>query len=51
MVQQKLHPELERRLALLEQDQNQGADYDGSAWLVLVGLGIVLPIVALWLAR
>lgn len=51
MAEERLHPELERRLALLEQRQNQGDDYDGSAWLALIGFGIVLPILALWLAR
>jgi hypothetical protein len=51
MVQERLHPELERRIALLESKQNQGDDYDGAAWLALIGLGIVLPIIALWLAR
>lgn len=51
MAQERLHPELERRLKLLEQPRNQGEDYDRSAWFALIGLGIILPIIALWLAR
>lgn len=46
-----LHPELERRVNLLEQSENQGQDYDASAWAVLIILGIILPIIALWLGR
>ncbi|MEO6607788.1 MAG: hypothetical protein ABIN69_04900 [Aestuariivirga sp.] len=48
---EKLHPELERRLTLLENPKNQGEDYDATAWVVLIGLGVVLPIIALWLGR
>ena len=51
MAQDALHPELERRLALLQKPENQGEDYDLTAWLILIGLGIVLPIIALWLGR
>ncbi|MEI2806320.1 hypothetical protein [Albidovulum sp.] len=51
MAQEKLHPELERRLQLLEEPQNQGQDYDGLAWLALIGLGIVLPVIALLIGR
>ena len=52
IVQSKgLHPELERRVKLLERSENQGQDYDASAWAVLIILGIVLPIIALWLGR
>ncbi len=46
-----LHPELERRVKLLERPENQGQDYDGSAWAVLIILGVVLLIIALWLGR
>lgn len=51
MAQDALHPELERRLALLQKPENQGEDYDLAAWLILIGLGVVLPIIALWLGR
>lgn len=51
MAQEKLHPELERRLRLLEEPQNQGQDYDGLAWAALIGLGIVLPVIALLIGR
>jgi hypothetical protein len=46
-----LHPELERRVALLEKPENQGEDYDATAWVILIGLGVVLPIIALMLGR
>lgn len=47
MIQEKLPPELERRIRLLENPSNQGEDYDGAAWAALIALGIILPIVAL----
>lgn len=46
-----LHPELERRVALLEKPENQGDDYDATAWVILIGLGVVLLIIALMLGR
>ena len=46
-----LHPELERRVALLEKPENQGGDYDATSWVILIGLGVVLPIIALMLGR
>ena len=51
MAEDKLHPELERRLRLLEEPRNQGQDYDGLAWMALIGLGIVLPVIALLVGR
>jgi len=48
---QKMHPELERRLKLLEKPQNQGHDFDGLAWVALIGLGVVLPIIAIVIGR
>ena len=51
MAKKELHPELERRIALLENPKNQGEEYDATAWLILIGLGVVLPIIALWLGR
>lgn len=47
MAEERLHPELERRLRLLEDPKNQGRDYDGAAWAALFGLGVALPILAL----
>jgi len=46
-----LPAELERRIKLLENPENQGRDYDAAAWIVLIALGVVLPIVSLWLGR
>ena len=43
--------ELERRVALLEQPENQGRDYDAVAWLILLLLGVVVPIIALYWGR
>ncbi|HDS1765452.1 hypothetical protein LU674_017530 [Pseudomonas alloputida] len=41
--------ELERRISLLEQEQNQGSDFDSVAWFWLVALGVVFPAaVAAW---
>lgn len=51
MAEERLHPELERRLGLLEEPQNQGRDYDGLAWAALIGLGVVLPVIALLIGR
>jgi hypothetical protein len=51
MAREKLHPELERRLRLLEDPKNQGQDYDGLAWVVLIGLGVALPVIALLIGR
>ena len=51
MIQEKLPPELERRIQLLEDPTNQGQDYDGMAWAALIGLGIILPVIALLIGR
>lgn len=51
MAQEKLPAELERRIRILEDPANQGQDYDGMAWAALIGLGIVLPIIALLIGR
>ncbi|AHZ77150.1 MULTISPECIES: hypothetical protein [Pseudomonas] len=41
--------ELERRISLLEQEHNQGADFDATAWFWLIVLGVILPVaVAVW---
>lgn len=51
MIREKLPAELERRIQLLEDPSNQGQDYDAAAWAALIGLGIILPIIALLLGR
>jgi hypothetical protein len=51
MAQERLHPELERRIKLLEDPANQGADYDAVAWAALIGLGVILPIIAILIGR
>ncbi|MBH3470572.1 hypothetical protein [Pseudomonas putida] len=41
--------ELERRISLLEQEQNQGSDFDAVSWFWLIALGVVFPAaVAAW---
>ena len=35
--------ELERRIRLLEDPSNQGAEFDTASWIWLIVLGIVLP--------
>ncbi|WP_178119471.1 hypothetical protein [Pseudomonas sp. SCB32] len=39
--------ELERRLRLLEDPDEQGDDFDAMSWFWLLLLGLVLPVVAL----
>ena len=51
MAQEHLPLELERRIRLLEDPANQGEDYDGAAWVALIGLGILLPIIAILIGR
>ncbi|HEX9447360.1 MAG TPA: hypothetical protein VF920_05245 [Dongiaceae bacterium] len=43
----QLSPELERRVAVLEDPAQQGADFDGSSWFWLILLGIVGPLALL----
>ncbi len=41
--------ELEQRIALLEEEQNQGADFDTATWFWLIILGVIIPVaVAVW---
>ncbi|WP_437883319.1 hypothetical protein [Pseudomonas sp. LRF_L74] len=41
--------ELEKRISLLEQEQNQGADFDSNTWIWLIALGVVFPVaIAVW---
>jgi hypothetical protein len=53
MTSQELSPELERRIASLEDEDNQGTSFTGIDWLWLVLLGIVGPALLLiwgWLS-
>jgi hypothetical protein len=43
MASQLLEPELERRVALLENVENQGAGFGQIDWFWLIALGIVFP--------
>jgi hypothetical protein len=45
--QNALPAELERRIAILEDPANQGAEFDTSSWMWLLVLGLLLPIVVL----
>ena len=44
---QQIPAELERRIKALESVENQGEDFDGSSWMWLIVLGLVLPVIAL----
>ncbi|MCT8329605.1 hypothetical protein [Albidovulum sediminis] len=49
MARETLHPELERRLAVLEKPENQGAGFGGIDWVWLMVLGVVGPaLLLLW---
>jgi hypothetical protein len=47
MKAQKLHPDLERRVAELEIETNQGGGFTGTDLLWLAALGVVGPILIL----
>ncbi len=51
MTPSSLPPELERRIKMLERPENQGQDYDGAAWVALILLGVIIPVIALFLGR
>jgi len=44
---QRLPPELERRIDVLEGDAAARRDFDPRSWLWLILLGVVLPVVLL----
>jgi hypothetical protein len=44
MSNQTLHPELERRIAELENPENQGAGFGSVDWIWLAVLGVILPV-------
>lgn len=43
MAREALHPELERRIAVLEKPENQGAGFGSIDWVWLMALGVVGP--------
>ena len=47
MGTETLEPELERRLALIEAQDSLSADFDLTAWIALIALGVVLPVILL----
>jgi hypothetical protein len=47
MIRQKLHPDLERRVAELEIETNQGDGFTGADWLWLAALGVIGPVLIL----
>jgi hypothetical protein len=40
-------PELEARIAALEDPANQGSDFDTASWAWLIALGIAVPVALL----
>jgi hypothetical protein len=48
MSTQTLDPELERRIAELENPANQGASFGAIDWMWLIALGVALPAVILF---
>jgi hypothetical protein len=49
MATGRLDPELERRVAALENPAGQGDDFDGASWFWLLVLGVILPVlVIIW---
>lgn len=48
MASQDLHPELERRVAALEKEANQGAGFTAADWIWLITLGIAGPAALLY---
>lgn len=47
MATEGLDPELERRLAVLERPENQGAGFGSVDWMWLALLGVIGPIALL----
>jgi hypothetical protein len=45
---EKLHPELERRIAVLEDPANQGASFGTIDWVWLALLGVIGPALLLF---
>lgn len=47
MATQKLHPDLERRVAELEIESNQGGGFTPIDWFWLATLGVAVPVLVL----
>jgi hypothetical protein len=47
MMKEKLHPDLERRVAELEVEANQGSGFTSADWAWLLALGVIGPILIL----
>ena len=43
MAPERLHPDLERRIAELENESNQGTGFTTADWFWLAALGVVGP--------
>lgn len=43
MAADRLHPDLERRIAELERESNQGTGFTAVDWFWLVSLGVIGP--------
>lgn len=43
MGNERLHPDLERRIVELEREANQGAGFTAIDWFWLISLGIIGP--------
>jgi hypothetical protein len=48
MASHTLHPELERRIAELEQEANQGDGFTAIDWFWLLALGVFGPVLLLY---
>jgi hypothetical protein len=49
MIREKLHPDLERRVAELEIEANQGGSFTAVDWAWLVALGVIGPaLILIW---
>ena len=48
MASQELHPDLERRVAELEKEANQGTGFTAADWFWLIALGIAGPTALLY---
>lgn len=44
MATEGLHPDLERRIAELEKEANQGAGFTATDWAWLLALGVAGPV-------
>lgn len=47
MAREIMHPDLERRIAELEKEDQQGAGFTGIDWMWLLLLGVIGPVLLL----